>query len=77
MGGEGIDTLNGDAGNDNLDGGLGDDVLNGGTGSDILKGGLGNEFDDPSCCQGCGACRFNDNAVAGGQRWTELGAHQC
>lgn len=42
-GGNGIDTLNGEAGKDILSGGNGNDILNGGAGGDTLKGDNGND----------------------------------
>ena len=41
LGGEGVDTLDGQEDNDTLDGGGGGDIVSGGTGNDSLSGGLG------------------------------------
>ena len=43
-GGDGADTLRGEAGNDTLYGGAGNDRLEGGAGADQLFGGLGNDI---------------------------------
>ena len=44
LGGNGIDTLTGNAGPDVLDGGNGNDQLTGGAGTDTLRGGLGDDL---------------------------------
>ncbi|MBW4481833.1 MAG: tandem-95 repeat protein [Tildeniella torsiva UHER 1998/13D] len=44
LGGNGVDTLNGNAGNDYLDGGNGADTLNGNAGNDILLGQNGDDL---------------------------------
>jgi Ca2+-binding RTX toxin-like protein len=43
VGGDGADTIRGDAGNDSLGGDAGDDSLNGGDGADAMSGGPGND----------------------------------
>jgi Ca2+-binding RTX toxin-like protein len=43
LGGDGNDTLKGQAGNDTLDGGAGNDTLTGDTGNDTLQGGPGDD----------------------------------
>uniref|UniRef100_UPI001115030F calcium-binding protein n=1 Tax=Microcystis aeruginosa TaxID=1126 RepID=UPI001115030F len=45
-GGDGNDTLNGEAGNDELYGGNGNDILNGGSEDDYLDGGAGSDTID-------------------------------